>query len=319
MNTRAEVGIGDLIRVMGTLKLQGRDQAAEVCQFLGLQFAKADPPSPVVSQEPKQTAPESKGNTKADKSTQDPPSTKTSAPRTQSPPSTHAGTRLAMQKVPRPEPVGWWMAAQPVSNDAVRLEPEVALFERASEPELLRTLLTTWAARGPLDVSSLVQAAAEKRAIHTLPRESIRCIADRIQVLLDRRDRMAPFLDDQDVLVRRLNNIAGATVQVESFVTRPQEVGPLWSPKAWPLPDADTLVLIVSDLRPSLDSGCEPSHWRELGHALRECGVMPVVLSPVPASQIPRDLQKLFVIQYWDRSTRPLDLHRLLDLRRRHV
>jgi hypothetical protein len=306
MRQRAAIGLGDAARAISGLGLTQGARAGEVASLLGfaIPFARSEPRSNVEAEEAVAPPP----------SVAPPPPTQSSRPTppaVEPPPRSFRGRDLSARQLGTSALPSWWGETVPVGNDAKRLRPDDGLFSPGAESELVRTLVQSKANRGSTDIDRLVHWVAERRAITRVPRRPVRVVSGKVCVLFDRRDRMAPFLGDQDILEGKLRRVAGDAMSVEGFVTQPREVGPLWQPRRWPGDVRGARVLIVSDLHSTPETGCIAATWLSLGALLRQARADVLVLSPVPTDHLPFALGRVFRIVYWDRTIRPQDVRHL--------
>ena len=195
----------------------------------------------------------------------------------------------------------------------------------------LRTRLgSTYPSRHP-DLDRVVRQLATGRPISRLPRKLRRAWHPRVHIWLDRRPDLAPFWDDYDGLIRRLKLMRGAVgvtvsqvrvatgdkqsaaIGTRSRFTREDYPlrGSVASPPPAPLPPLRPLrlppsadaVLVLGDLGQYGDESLrEP--WVSMGRQLRNRGVVPWALCPVPRDRWVAAVAAAWNVAYWDRGQR---------------
>jgi hypothetical protein len=224
---------------------------------------------------------------------------------------------LPAQGLPRPA------AVQPAV-----LEP---LFEPGWSRAIASTLTEHSAPVGPLDLDRTIDLLARRLPIRTLPRRDRLVSATEIVVVVDTRGTLAWFRDDAAQLVERLDAVTrapvavveadGAPVLTSAMGTRDTARRTMSDLDDEPSPDrvrigAHGRIIGVTDL--GLGSPWmrgDPARgeaWADLAIALRARGASLAIVTPVPVERVPRRLARLAPCIYWDRSTRPGLVHRLI-------
>jgi hypothetical protein len=208
------------------------------------------------------------------------------------------------------------------------LEPEVALptppppplFGRVQRRGLLSAALATPAPAGAVDVDAAVEVLAEFRPLRRLPRRRVPTLRRGVQLLLDAGAGMLPFLQDQQSLVRALDDIlADDRLEIRYFAGSPlrgagQGDRDEW--RAWAPPPAGTPVLIVTDLGlggERLDEDrAGAGEWLAFAHAAAAAGHRPIALVPYEATRWPGSLQRAMTMIHWSERTTVAAVRRAL-------
>jgi hypothetical protein len=229
------------------------------------------------------------------------------------------------------------------------LEP---LFAAAWSRAIASTLTEHSAPVGPIDVERTIDLLARRLPIKRLPRRKRLVSATEVVVVVDTRGTLAWFRDDADLLIDRLDAVTRAAVGVVDADGAPvlaSTMGASSAPatgrgrRAGTGGDGDgndddddaaddtgpqrervrvgakgrVIGLTDLGLGSSWMAG-DPGRadaWIELAVALRARGASLVIITPVPIERVhetrPR-LARLVPCIYWDRSTRPGTVHRLV-------
>jgi hypothetical protein len=234
---------------------------------------------------------------------------------------------------PNPVYLGSERLPSPVAGDrtATVLEP---LFPGGWSRAITCALAARPAEVGALDVERLIDLVVLRQPIRRLPRRERLISATEVVVAIDTRGTLAWFRADAEHLVQRLDAATRAAVTVIETDGAPVLAATTEAPRAARrrrlLEDeepereqirigADGRVIALTDLGlgSSWTSG-DPGRaraWIELAVALRARGASLAVVTPVPAERIPPQLARLAACVYWDRATRPGQVHRLIKER----
>ena len=232
----------------------------------------------------------------------------------------------------------------PVAVEPATLEP---LFEPSWSRAIASTLTEHTAPVGPIDLERTIDLLARRLPITRLPRRDRLVSATEVVVVIDTRATLAWFRDDAALLVERLDAVTRAAVTlVESdgapvLASAMSNTDPAARRAAADRAstdgdddddDADDIdavaapdririgahgrVIALTDLGlGSPWTGGDPARanaWADLALALRARGASLAIVTPVPADRIPPQLSRLAPCIYWDRSTRPGLVHRLI-------
>ena len=228
---------------------------------------------------------------------------------------------------------------RPVAVAPAVLEP---LFAAAWSRAIASTLTEHSAPVGPLDIERTIDLLARRLPIRKLPRRNRLVSATEVAVVIDTRGTLAWFRDDADLLIARLDAVTRAAVGVVDSDGAPVLASAMGASDAAGViarssadPDDDDAadepprdqvrigahgrVIGLTDL--GLGSSWMPGDpgraeaWIELAIALRARGASLAIVTPVPVGRIPPRLARLAPCIYWDRSTRPGTVHRLVKAR----
>ena len=175
-------------------------------------------------------------------------------------------------------------------------------------PELLPRLRRLVACRVPshaVDLPAVVERLGRAEILRQLPHERRRRWGDRIQVILDRSERLVPYWFDQLELYLHLESLYPSHA-LQLAVIRDGWSSPLLLDAdgaerdyAWPAPGS--LALVLGDLG-CLDRrpGETTRYWRDFGRGLRENGVRPVAVLPCAAERWRGELHESWQLVAWE-------------------
>jgi hypothetical protein len=317
-----DVGLGDVIRAWRWLDARTEDERRAIARMLGFELREATP-TPEPRRKPPTIAPEPGPSGGVAIPPAPPPVTE--APQAiDLVPFTDVQVNpveLPAEGLPRPT------AVQPAV-----LEP---LFEPGWSRAIASTLTEHSAPVGPLDIDRTIDLLARRLPIRTLPRRDRLVSATEVVVVVDTRGTLAWFRDDAAQLIDRVDAVTrapvavveadGAPVLTSAMGTR-DTVRPRTSDldEDEPSPDrvrigAHGRIIGVTDL--GLGSPWmrgDPARaeaWADLAIALRARGASLAIVTPVPIERVRRRLPRLARLVpciYWDRSTQPGLVHRLI-------
>jgi hypothetical protein len=220
------------------------------------------------------------------------------------------------------------------------LEP---LFAAAWSRAIASTLTEHSAPVGPIDVERTIDLLARRLPIRRLPRRKRLVSATEVVVVVDSRGTLAWFRDDADLLIDRLDAVTRAAVGIVEADGAPVLASAMGASNTaatgrgrravaddddgddddGDAPQRERVrvgaqgrVIGLTDL--GLGSSWLPGDpgradaWIELAIALRARGASLAIVTPVPVERIPPRLSRLVPCIYWDRSTRPGTVHRLV-------
>lgn len=221
-------------------------------------------------------------------------------------------TKLA---VPQPEVPEWLVNSEPLPIP----RHAAPLFEKPIEPlfpplvtrAILSRLAATPAARGEVDVSSLVATIARGRPLTTLPRCSVLTLSKGLDLLIDEGRGMEPFASDVSTLIDGLARAVGHhRLNIRTFRSCPStgvmDIETAAMIRYGP-PSARTPVLVVSDLGLSEQrAGRKPNaeaDWLNFAGQVRSWGNPLLVLMPCSSSRAPLAIRRNIRLVTWDRRT----------------
>jgi formylglycine-generating enzyme required for sulfatase activity len=175
-------------------------------------------------------------------------------------------------------------------------------------PDLLPRLRRVAAWRTPsraIDLPAVVDRIGRAEILRHFPRQRRRRWGDRIQVILDRSERLIPYWLDQLELCLHLESLypchAIQLAVIRDGLPAPRLLDSEGEEQeyAWPAPGS--LALVLGDL------GCLDRHpgdimrcWRDFGRRLLENSVRPVAILPCAAERWPRDLSESWQLLAWE-------------------
>ena len=173
-------------------------------------------------------------------------------------------------------------------------------------PGLLPAITAAWPT-ADLDIGEAVALLSNGRPVDPLPRETARRPALRLQVVIDRSDRLIPFWDDQDLVVALLRaRLPGYRLSVSVFHEALSEPWPVdldgQAPGFVPPPPGG-VVLVLGDLGSLDHAGCEAADgWRRLHRRIRAAGCVAAALLPCPLARCPGDILRDWRVVPWERA-----------------
>lgn len=203
--------------------------------------------------------------------------------------------------------------ALPPTDSAVNLPelPLIPLFNPAWTRAILLAALAQEAHDGDLDVDSLSERIASGKPVRQLPRLPRDRLDQGVQVLVDVREAMRPFVRDQHGIVADICALLPRDqVEIVRFPGCPSSSG--WMEESteevtYRLPRAGTLVLLLTDLGlgprlPGLTI-THPSDWEQFALRLRRVGCLVTALVPYSPRRLPARLRKMIVTLPWCRQS----------------
>lgn len=159
------------------------------------------------------------------------------------------------------------------------------------------------------DVARLVRLLVRGQAIRRVPRRFREGWHPRAEVLVDRREELAPCWDDYEFLIGRLLRLRG-NGGLKLFAVREHDgvlaVEP-WdsigrqAPRAW-RPAPDRALLVLGDL--GLSGGGPARLWLDAGRQMARAGGRGWALAPYPRDRWRRDMAEYWRMACWDRGHR---------------
>jgi hypothetical protein len=178
-----------------------------------------------------------------------------------------------------------------------------SLLEPRSTRATLAAAVSTVSDDGPVHTEALVEAVAEVRPIHPLPRRHVPTLRRGVQVLLERGDAMLPHTEDAEDVLKRLDGVVSGSLQVVSFDYDPTHVDSDDNPDgvAYKPPPPGTPVLAITQL--GLRQGRGSGTWIRLASALARRGSRLIALVPTAARSVPSAVSRVIAVIAWDRTT----------------
>jgi formylglycine-generating enzyme required for sulfatase activity len=176
---------------------------------------------------------------------------------------------------------------------------------RSVQPRL-RARATLPSATHTPDMERIVEHVSRGLQLDRVPYERRLRWGPRVQLILDRSERLVPIWTDQEAIARRL----AALLPAHALEWGIQWDGPDWprllAPGApsrpYRLPPPGSLVLVLGDLGCANRGDPGLAHqWQRLAAALREAGCRPVALSPLPAYRCAAHLRDHWTLIPWER------------------
>lgn len=171
----------------------------------------------------------------------------------------------------------------------------------------LRKGLADWRKSREVDVPQLVGRLARGQCLHDVPRRSLRRWGNRIQVVLDRSDRLVPYWLDQEMVVgclRRLLPEASLEICAGADPKDLISFTPSGDAVDFRVQAAST-VLVLGDLG-TLDVHNRnlTRRWLQWGGRLRDAGCHRLALVPCCEAQFSGPMRRLFRVVSWQRNRR---------------
>jgi hypothetical protein len=328
-----QIGLGDVLRVLGTLDLakRGQERAINLLGYSwreGSETVRSQPVKQDVSIEPvtETTGPliQASPNDDSENDKVKPDwlqrlepieSDNDSANVSPLPPEIDDRENEAwIYEVMRParaEAPDWFQSVRPLEpdNESIEVSPQPieSLFPPDGERMMLTSILLRCARKREIDISRLLQRIANLEVLSKLPLRRRFSARGGVQVLLDKSKRMDPFAQDQNQLVNALYRLLPyerlQVLRCQSWP--PDHAGQLLRRRNYRYPPHGTLVLLVSDLgqggalfAPHVP---EPERWVGFARRLATRGCAFLVLAPVSPDRIDGRLSRYLEIIPWDR------------------
>jgi len=156
-----------------------------------------------------------------------------------------------------------------------------------------------------LDIAAVVRCLGSGRALRRLPRLPRRRWGTALQIILDRSNRLIPFLDDQNEVAVHVAKLfprhAVDWALVFDGFDEPISLGPNDTLHPYSAPPAGTPVLTLSDLGCFGPPGRHMQQWEAFGRRLITAGCRPVALTPCPAYRWPAGRLRSWTMLDWER------------------
>ncbi len=161
------------------------------------------------------------------------------------------------------------------------------------------------------DIDATVQLLERGGLLHRLPRQRRRRWGERVQIIIDRSERLTPFFDDQDadphsVAARLALLFPRHAVEQVTFVGGAEMLCATDRRRQtieYRLPEPGTLVVVLGDLGClARDPGPVVALWIALGQRLRRAGCRATALTPCSPAYWRRELMHNWRLVAWDRG-----------------
>ena len=177
---------------------------------------------------------------------------------------------------------------------------------RLLQPRLRTRAAARVATRTP-DVARIVALVSRGRQLARVPYERRLRWSPRVQLIVDRSERLVPIWTDQDVVARRLASLLPIHALERGILwedlDRPRLLGRDGHTLAYRMPPPGSLVLVLGDLGGAQRGDpAVPRHWLRLGAALRAAGCRAVALTPLPLSRYGPGLRDAWELIPWERA-----------------
>ncbi|MDQ2693961.1 MAG: hypothetical protein M3Z21_01035, partial [Pseudomonadota bacterium] len=176
---------------------------------------------------------------------------------------------------------------------------------RELQPRLRRTATASREGQA-VDVAAVVRQLSEGCLLNRLPRERRRRWEPRLQIIIDRSERLAPFWADQDavgrILARLLPPHALELAAVWEGLDEPRVISRFGPARSYQPPPPGSLVLVLGDLSCLADGDAHTRQfWLDLGRRLADGGCRASALLPCPPDRCPGDLRRHWLLIPWER------------------
>lgn len=315
---RAEIGLGDWVRVLAELPTISLSEQMLIARCLGLQVDKLE-------------------NTHNDQSTrgawQRNPETRADKPSTT--PDTESLPELPdeilpirIEKLPNTLQAGLAppLPAEIANQEPLKLGasnhppvPRLSLFPQRTARGLLAASVAQPARGYDLDMPRLIRASVQRKPLRSLPLLPRFSTQQGCQLLLDFSEALVPWWDDMRDLIQQFQAVLGETAcPVYEFTDNPRhavrwtETGEqTWQAIAGkPVVSATDFGQVRTarhELRPGL------SVWRDFALHCRRWQIPVIALTPLGHKRCPKELAHLMSIIDWNPHTRVSDVKRLIN------
>ena len=220
---------------------------------------------------------------------------------------------MVASQIAPPAPPAWWKLSEPVAHLIRPAAPARSLLSSDSEGEVVEALGRSVSRTGPLDAVAIVSLIASLRPVPRLPRLPMRSFEHPLQVVVDRRTPMTPFLADAERLISALDLLLGARLTITTFSETPLRVGRRFSPSEYEFPEPRSSVVYLS----ALDVFGETAPWLELQRRSVRAEVTLAALCPYACDRVSRFIRNALPVYYWAPSLSADAMIDLFDARRR--
>ncbi|HYI10730.1 MAG TPA: hypothetical protein VEK57_16840 [Thermoanaerobaculia bacterium] len=192
---------------------------------------------------------------------------------------------------------------------------------------ILSTAMSRETATNTIDIDAIVRDLARGLPLRAVPRRVMPALSHGVQLLVDRGPGAAPFLADQELLIRQIRAVAGRDrVQLLRFDPSRGFIAGTGPRTRWrdyfslPAPPPAMTVVLVSDAGTAavpFESNALPADWRDFVVRLRARGNRVIAFVPYAPSRWPPMLRGILGMLPWDRRTSVQSVRRLLARRGR--
>lgn len=197
--------------------------------------------------------------------------------------------------------------------------PRLSLFPQRTARGLLAASVAQSSGGYNLDMPRLIRASVQRQPLRSLPLLSRSSTQQGCQLLLDFSEALVPWWDDMRDLIQQFHAVLGETAcPVYEFTDNPNHAV-RWTEtgeQSWQA-IAGKPVVIATDLGQSRTVGHElrPSFsaWRDFALYCRRWQIPVIALTPLGQKHYPKELIQLMSIVYWNPHTRASDIKRLIN------
>ena len=317
-DSRAEVGLGDLLVALERLQVADPAVAARIARCLGM----ADLPGPALARR------RGAWNPAHFRSDHPPPRPPPIPPRglpelapIEAPPPA-AGAALetwleALDPVPG-LPAPEWL--RPVTAEPPpRPPPREPLLGKCTAAGVIAAAVATRRPGPDLDQYQLQELMVATRPLRSIPRLPTPTLQRGIHLLLDGGESMSAFLDDLGDLRARCEQVVGRTRCASYSFTSDPRAAVSWridgSEVSW-RPEPGRPVLLATDLdngaKPAAEGWVSARTWRRFVSCCRRAGAPVVAFVPLQHSRWPRELAACMTLIHWDPRTTAASVRRLV-------
>ncbi len=316
--TRAEIGLGDLIRALGGL---GNGEQAVVDQIAAcLGFHAGQPSGEIKSYRSSQGAwnrtritprsPQQKPPNFAPKPTMPPlPELLPDLPENilQTELSILADTEGMPQEASLPPAIA---ASPPLQDEEVEIPPRARLFSNRKVRPILSEAIAQPTTGRDLDIPRLIDLSVHKKPLRTIPRTPRKTVRNGCQLLLDFSEPLMPWWTDMRELMEQFNQLLGDQLcRVYEFEGDPA-TATHWSENSgdtiW-RPITNIPVVVATDLgvtrAPTFDLRPTAETWRQMAERCRRHQAPLIALVPVHPDRWHKGLPQWMRLIHWNPAT----------------
>jgi MoxR-like ATPase len=319
---RAEIGLGDLIRVVDALAPGDVAMARRFARILQIGADDAEPEADALDDarpwygamsEPIAPAPPVVTEPLAGPAVAAAP--ERSAEAGAAPREDHAWTRRPRRagKSPAYDRAGILPgpASAPAAPPPELLAPALSLFQPRWTRSLLASAMATRQRDGDVDLDRLIDALAYRASLRELPRRPRQTMRLGAHVLVERGDAMLPFRRDVAQILQRIQRIGG-DITTLSFRGDPERVYRRSPRQLVPhvAPRAGTPVVVIGDLGVGDPAVTTAGRWLAWAQRLQRKACPVVIITPMARGDWPAALARVATIIPWDRATTSSAVHR---------
>lgn len=234
------------------------------------------------------------------------------------------------RRPPRREPPDWLEHVKALAPPRAGVVPPPApapLLAHRWSRAILSTAMSADTATNAIDVEAIVDAVSRGIPLRRVPRRIVPTLSHGVQLLVDRGPSSAPFLQDQDLLARQIQVVAGSDrVQLLRFDPARGFIAGKGPRTRWesyfdlPPPPAGVTIVLLSDLgivRAPHESSAGPAQWLDFLARLRSRGNRVIAFVPFAPARWPRLSRGLAFLVPWDRGTSVQRVRRIVGRRGR--